>query len=81
MDSKAALRRSRTPGRMNHAHSTGSRVSVTISEPTSAKTIVSAIGLNSVPEGPESDVDGQEAGHDHRDGVDQRPVHFRRRVA
>ena len=38
---------------MNHEHRTGSRVSVTISEPTSANTIVSAIGLNSVPDGPD----------------------------
>ena len=38
---------------MNHEHSTGSSVSVTIREPTSAKTIVSAIGLNSVPDGPD----------------------------
>ena len=49
-----ALRRSRTPRRMNSAHSTGSRVSVTSSEPTRAKIMVSAIGLNSVPEGPAS---------------------------
>ena len=54
MASKAALRRSRTPLRMNQAHSTGSRVSVTISEPISAKIMVSAIGLNSVPDGPDS---------------------------
>ena len=38
---------------MNHAHSTGSKVRVTSSEPTSANTMVSAIGLNSVPEGPD----------------------------
>ena len=44
--------KSRTPSRMNHAHNTGSNVNVTINEPTSANTIVSAIGLNSVPEGP-----------------------------
>ena len=37
---------------MNHAHSTGSSVSVTIREPINAKTIVSAIGLKSVPDGP-----------------------------
>ena len=42
----------RTPLRMNHAHSTGSRVRVTINEPTRANIMVSAIGLNSVPEGP-----------------------------
>ena len=53
MASKARLRRSRTPLRMNQAHSTGSSVSVTTSEPTSAKIIVSAIGLNSVPDGPD----------------------------
>ena len=53
MNSNAALRLSRTPLRMNHAQSTGNSVNVTIKEPTSAKTIVSAIGLNSVPEGPE----------------------------
>ena len=47
------MRRSRTPLRMNHEHSTGSNVSVTIKEPTSAKTMVSAIGLNSTPEGPD----------------------------
>ncbi|CAM5343145.1 hypothetical protein RLIN73S_00583 [Rhodanobacter lindaniclasticus] len=39
---------------MNSAHSTGSRVSVTSSEPTRAKIMVSAIGLNSVPDGPVS---------------------------
>ena len=39
---------------MKIEHSTGSRVNVTTSEPTSAKIIVSAIGLNSVPEGPDS---------------------------
>ena len=39
---------------MNQAHSTGSKVSVTIRDPISAKTMVSAIGLNSVPEGPDS---------------------------
>ena len=50
---KAALRRSRTPFRMAQEQSTGSRVSVTIKEPTSAKIIVSAIGLNSLPEGPD----------------------------
>jgi hypothetical protein len=38
---------------MNHEHSTGSRMSVTISEPTRANTIVSAMGLNSVPDGPD----------------------------
>ena len=53
MASKTALRRSLTPLRMNQAHSTGSSVRVTISEPTSAKTMVSAIGLNSVPDGPD----------------------------
>ena len=39
---------------MKYAHSTGSSTSVTISEPTRAKTMVSAIGLNSVPDGPDS---------------------------
>jgi hypothetical protein len=56
------------------------QVSVTISEPTSAKTMVSAIGLNSVPGRPGQDIDRQEAGHDHRDGIEQRPIHLRRRV-
>ena len=54
MASNATLRRSRTPLRMNQAHKTGSSVKVTINEPTNAKIIVSAIGLNSVPEGPDS---------------------------
>ena len=54
MASNAALRRSRTPFRMNHEHSTGSNINVTIKEPTSANTMVSAIGLNNVPEGPAS---------------------------
>ena len=53
MDSKAALRRSRTPLRMNQEHSTGSRVRVTIKEPIRAKTMVSAIGLNRSPDGPD----------------------------
>ena len=52
MASNPALRRSRTPSRINHAHNTGSNVSVTIKEPISANTIVSAIGLKSVPDGP-----------------------------
>jgi hypothetical protein len=39
---------------MNHEHSTGSSVSVTTSEPISARIMVSAIGLNSVPEGPDN---------------------------
>jgi hypothetical protein len=46
------LRRSRTPLRKAHEQSTGSSVSVMISEPTSAKIIVSAIGVKSLPEGP-----------------------------
>jgi len=53
MFSKTELRRSRTPLRMNHAHSTGSNVSVTTNDPTKANTMVSAIGLNSVPDGPD----------------------------
>ncbi len=53
MASKAALRRSRTPLRMNQAHNTGSSVRVTIREPISAKTMVSAMGLNRVPDGPD----------------------------
>ena len=47
-----ALRRSWTPLRKNQAHSTGSKVSVTISEPIKAKIMVSAIGLNNTPDGP-----------------------------
>jgi hypothetical protein len=39
---------------MNQKHSTGSKVRVRISEPTRAKTMVSAIGRNSTPDGPES---------------------------
>ena len=39
---------------MNHEHSTGNRVRVITSEPISANTMVSAIGLNSVPDGPDS---------------------------
>ena len=80
MASNAALRRSRTPSRMNQAHSTGSRVSVTISEPTSANTMVSAIGLNRSPGRPGQDIDRQKADHDHRHGIEERPVHFRRRI-
>ena len=53
MRSKIALRRSRTPLRISQEQSTGSSVSVTISEPISAKIIVSAIGLNSTPDGPD----------------------------
>ena len=53
MRSKMALRRSRTPLRINQEQRTGSNVRVTISEPMSAKIIVSAIGLNSTPDGPE----------------------------
>jgi hypothetical protein len=48
------LRRSRTPLRISQAQSTGSTMSVASSAPASAKIMVSAIGRNSVPEGPES---------------------------
>ena len=54
MASNARLRRARTPLRMNHEHNTGSSVSVTINEPIKARIMVSAMGLNSVPDGPDS---------------------------
>ena len=53
MDSNMALCRSVTPWRMNQEHKTGSKVRVTISEPIRAKIMVSAIGLNRVPDGPD----------------------------
>ena len=40
------------PLRMNHEQRTGSRVKVTMSDPIRAKIMVSAIGLNSTPDGP-----------------------------
>ena len=81
MRSKIALRRSRTPLRISHEQSTGSKVRVTISEPISAKIIVSAIGLNSTPDGPGEDVDRKEADDDDDDRIEERPVDLGRGVA
>ena len=54
---------------------------MTISEPIRAKIIVSAIGLNSTPDGPGEDVDRQEADDDHDDRIEERPVDLGRGVA
>ena len=43
-----------THTRKPHAQITGKRMSVMINEPNNAKIIVSAIGVNSFPEGPDS---------------------------
>ena len=52
--SNVAFRRSLTPPRNTTAHTTGSSVIVTSSDPISAKIVVSAIGLNNLPDGPVS---------------------------
>ena len=49
---KACSRARERPFLNQYAHSTGTRVSVRMSAPTSAMATVSAIGLNSFPEGP-----------------------------
>ncbi len=52
--SKARLRFSFTPPRSTHPASTGITVSVMRSAPISAKIVVSAIGRNNRPDGPDS---------------------------
>ena len=81
MYSNTALRRSRTPFRMNQEHSTGSRVRVTIERADQRENHGVRHRLEQKTGRPGQNINRQKTDDDHCDRINQGAVHFRRRVA